>query len=64
MDALLWVGMVGAYALCAWMWFGEFGKQFPRGGSARRVRASVTPGEAESSPPAWFKASRPTLLRS
>lgn len=30
MDTLLWLAMFGIYALAAWIWFSEFGKQFPR----------------------------------
>ena len=57
MDALLWLAMIGIYVLCAWMWFSEFGKQFPRPRHPRRR----TPGwEITSTPYTSFKPWIPT----
>jgi len=56
MEALLWVVMTGIFALCAWIWVSQFGRQFPRGrrpvsrtgataavSEAKRMRAPARP---------------------
>ena len=38
MDLLLWIMIIGGYALSAWIWLGSFGRQFDANGRhARRL---------------------------
>ncbi|HVO23926.1 MAG TPA: hypothetical protein VMW56_09885 [Candidatus Margulisiibacteriota bacterium] len=51
MTALLWIVMIGAYALAIWIWTSECGKQFPkhrRGRLARKIMPIGTRASIES----------------
>ena len=48
MTALLWIVMVGVYALSIWIWTSECGKQFPKRRRGRFGRTTMSVGTRAS----------------
>ena len=48
MTALLWIVMIGAYALSIWIWTSECGKQFPKRRRGRFARTTMSSGTRAS----------------
>jgi len=59
MDALLWLMILTAYAVCIYLWRSEFGKRFPR-----RPRARVRRRASDSAAQNFYRPFTPKLVRS